>query len=82
MAARLSIGRFVTTAPPDGEARVARLAESVVQRDLALGRLTGAPVHFLQRDAMRSSALVFYKSLQFSAQLGVITFDVEFKVQT
>jgi hypothetical protein len=35
VAARLSIGRFVTTAPPDGEARVARLAESVVQRDLA-----------------------------------------------
>ena len=35
MAARLSIGRFVTTAPPDSEARMARLAESVVQHDLA-----------------------------------------------
>lgn len=32
---RLSVGRFVATAPPDGEARVARLAESVVQHDLA-----------------------------------------------
>jgi hypothetical protein len=31
---------------------------------------------------MRSSALIFYKSLQFSTQFGVITFDVEFKVQT
>jgi hypothetical protein len=35
VAARLSIGRFVATAPPDGKARVARLAESVVQHDLA-----------------------------------------------
>ena len=35
MAAQLSIGRFVATVPPDGEARVARLAESVVRHDLA-----------------------------------------------
>ena len=35
MAAQLSIGRFVATAPPDGQARVGRLAESVVQHDLA-----------------------------------------------
>ena len=35
MAARLSVGRFVATAPPDGEARVARLAESVVRHELA-----------------------------------------------
>ena len=31
----MSIGRFVATAPPDGEARVGRLAESVVRHDLA-----------------------------------------------
>jgi hypothetical protein len=33
--AQLSIGRFVAAVPPDGEARVARLAESVVRHDLA-----------------------------------------------
>lgn len=35
MAAQLSIGRFVVAAPPDGQGRVAQLAESVVRHDLA-----------------------------------------------
>ena len=35
MAAQLSIGRFVAAMPPDAEAQVARLAESVVRYDLA-----------------------------------------------